>query len=374
MDSEIGSINKIKDTEKTKTDPGGGGSQKDQQNSSQHHNHRFVHQFLKTMLVFAALALAFIVLYRSADRFQFFPTSFYNSFSSSDGFSSPDLQELKRVLKKAAMVDKTVIITTLNEAWAASNSIFDLFLNSFKIGNQTEELLNHLLVVALDQKAHAQCLKSHPYCYTLRTDGIDFSGEAYFMTADYLKMMWRRIEFLQTILEMGYNFIFTDTDIMWFRDPFPQFYPDADFQIACDYYRGNPSNLNNAPNGGFTYVKSNSKTKQFYRFWHESRNLYPGNHDQDVLNKIKRDPRIQQIGLQIKFLDTAYFGGFCQPSKDFNLVCTMHANCCVGLANKVHDLILMLEDWRKYMSQSEMNWSKQSWSVPQHCGYAVPDS
>ena len=169
------------------------------------------------------------------------------------------------------------------------------------------------------------------------------------------------------------TFSFQDADIMWFRDPFPHFYPDADFQIACDYFRGNPSDIDNAPNGGFTYVKSNNKTRQFYRFWHDSRILYPKYHDQDVLNKIKRDPCIQQMGLKIKFFDTAYIGGFCEPSRDLNKVCTMHANCCAGLENKVHDLKIMLEDWRKYMKLSESNRSDHSWTVPQLCGYALPN-
>ncbi|CDP07282.1 unnamed protein product [Coffea canephora] len=284
-----------------------------------------------------------------------------------------ELYELNRVLQKAATMNRTVIMTTLNEAWAAKDSIFDLFIESFKIGNQTEGLLKHLLVIALDQKAYARCLKSKLHCYSLRTDGIDFSGEAYFMSADYLKMMWRRVQFLTKVLDMGYNFLFSDADIMWFRDPFPHFYPDADFQIACDYFRGNPSDIENAPNGGFTYVKSNNKTRQFYRFWHDSRILYPKYHDQDVLNKIKRDPCIQQMGLKIKFFDTAYIGGFCEPSRDLNKVCTMHANCCAGLENKVHDLKIMLEDWRKYMKLSESNRSDHSWTVPQLCGYALPN-
>jgi hypothetical protein len=29
------------------------------------------------------------------------------------------------------------------------------------------------------------------------------------MSEEYLKMMWRRIEFLGTVLEMGYSFVFT---------------------------------------------------------------------------------------------------------------------------------------------------------------------
>ncbi|CAL1408467.1 unnamed protein product [Linum trigynum] len=72
--------------------------------------------------------------------------------------------------------------------------------------------------------------------------------------------MWRRIDFLRTVLELGYNFVFTDTDIMWFRDPFPRFYPDADFQIACDQYSGDSVGLGNIVNGGFSYVKANNRS------------------------------------------------------------------------------------------------------------------
>ncbi|GJQ92466.1 SH3 domain-containing protein 1 [Tanacetum coccineum] len=248
--------------------------------------------------------------------------------------------------------------------------MFDLFLESFQTGNQTQKFLNYLVVAALDQKAYTRCLKLHNHSYYLSTDGVDFSQEADFMVADYLKMMWRRIHFLGNVLDLGYNFVFTDADIMWFRDPFPHFHEDGDFQIACDYFRGNPNDLNNLPNGGFTYVKSNNKTIQFYKYWYDSRLTYPGLHDQDVFNKIKFDPFIRDNGLQIRFLDTAFFGGFCEPSRDFGKVCTMHANCCVGLENKVHDLGIMLQDWRKYM-HSFVNHTAfhdtVSWTVPQSC-------
>lgn len=158
---------------------------------------------------------------------------------------------------------------------------------------------------------------------------------------------------------------------MWLQDPFPHFYPDADFQIACDNFRGNPSDLHNSPNGGFNYVKTNNKTIEFYKFWYFSRLTYPGLHDQDVLNKIKFQPRISETGITIKFLDTAYFGGFCELSRDFNLVSTMHANCCFGLESKVRDLNLVLEDWKSFMQlpPSEKAEKKVSWRVPKNCRY-----
>lgn len=156
---------------------------------------------------------------------------------------------------------------------------------------------------------------------------------------------------------------------MWFRDPFPRFYVDADFQIACDRFGGNSFDLNNMPNGGFTYVKSSNRTIEFYKLWYSSREAYPGKHDQDVLNYIKFYPFLSEIGLKIRFLDTAFFGGFCEPSRDFSKVCTMHANCCVGLDSKLHDLGVMLEDWRRFMSLpfTLKRSPKSSWRVPQNC-------
>lgn len=107
------------------------------------------------------------------------------------------------------MQDKTVILTTINAAWAAPNSIIDLFLESFRIGEQTRKLMSHLVIVALDRKAFSRCLILHTHCFPLITEGVDFSNEAYFMTPEYLKMMWSRINFLTSVLELGYNFVFT---------------------------------------------------------------------------------------------------------------------------------------------------------------------
>lgn len=162
-----------------------------------------------------------------------------------------------------------------------------------------------------------------------------------------------------------------DADIVWLQDPFPHFYPDADFQIACDNFKGNPSDLHNSPNGGFIHVKTNNKTIEFYKFWYSSRLTYPGLNEQDVLNKIKFNPRVTEIGVAIKFLDTKYFGGFCQHGEDFNLVSTMHANCCFGLQSKIRDLNLVLEDWRRFMrlAPDKKAQNQISWSVPKNCRY-----
>ena len=154
--------------------------------------------------------------------------------------------------------------------------------------------------------------------------------------------------------------LFQDADVMWFRDPFLQFDSNVDVQISCDAFNGKPFDLNNYPNNGFSFIRSNNRTIEFYKLWVSLRWMYPGQHDQDVFNQIKRDSYINKIGLTLKFLDTNYFGGFCTPSKDFNKVCTMHANCCVGLEWKITDLKIILEDWKRFLSSPNQTMSFHS--------------
>ncbi|KAK9020445.1 hypothetical protein V6N11_010469 [Hibiscus sabdariffa] len=157
--------------------------------------------------------------------------------------------ELEEILKNASTVNKTVILTTLNDAWANPGSIVDLFLKSFKLGDGTHKLLEKL--------------------------------------------------------------------------------------IACNNFLGRSDDMNNLPNWRFKYVKSNERTIAFYKFWYSSREAYPEYHNQDVLNKIKYDPIISNIGLKIR---------------------------------KLIDLEIMLQDWRAFvlLPTDLKNQSIISWRVPRN--------
>ena len=109
--------------------------------------------------------------------------------------------------------DRTVIMTSVNEAWAAEGSLLDLFLESFKHGEKIAHFVNHLLIVALDAGALERCRAVHPHCYLLppRAGGnsSDLSKEKVFMSKDYLDLVWSKVRLQQRILELGYNFLFT---------------------------------------------------------------------------------------------------------------------------------------------------------------------
>ncbi|KAJ3688588.1 hypothetical protein LUZ61_017752 [Rhynchospora tenuis] len=276
--------------------------------------------------------------------------SFFDSYNYDDEGIVYD-EELPILLRNTSMDTNTVILTSVNEAWAAPNSLLDLFLESFHAGEEIEHLLKHLLIIAMDPRAYERCMEVHPHCYFLKTKGIDYSSEKVYMSKDYLEMVWGRNKLQQRILELGFNFLLTDVDILWFRNPMKYISTTSHLTFASDYYFGNAKSLRNVANGGFVYVRSCNETVKFYKSWHQARKKYPEQHDQKVLNKVKRD-LTSRYHVKIRFIDTAYCSGFCQFKTDVKKICTIHANCCIGLGNKTADLRNILDDWKRYKSLS----------------------
>lgn len=159
-----------------------------------------------------------------------------------------------------------------------------------------------------------------------------------------------------------------DVDILWFRNPLRHISLFAHITISSDAYYGNPDDLNNFPNGGFLYVKSCQRTIDFYQNWYLARVNWTGAHEQWVFNQIKHEFSAK-YGVKIQFIDTAVCGGFCNLNKDLSKICTLHANCCVGLGAKLHDLRGLLDDWRNYTALpiEEKMKGEFTWRLPGIC-------
>ncbi|KAF0912526.1 hypothetical protein E2562_014109 [Oryza meyeriana var. granulata] len=286
--------------------------------------------------------------------------------------SSTDLEEegefrgLAAAVARAAMDDRTVIITCVNHAFAAPNSLLDLFLESFRVGDGTTELLRHVLVVAMDPTALSRCLAVHPHCFLYTMPGLDFTSEKFFASKDYLELVWSKLKLQRRVLQLGYNFLFTDVDIVWLRNPLKHVAVYADMAVSSDIFFGDPDNIDNLPNTGFFYVKPSSRTIAMTKEWHEARGEHPGMNEQPVFNHIKKE-LVKKLKLKVQYLDTAYMGGFCSYGKDLGKICTMHANCCIGLASKIRDLRGVLDDWKNYTRLPP--WAKPNarWTVPGKC-------
>ncbi|VAH83681.1 unnamed protein product [Triticum turgidum subsp. durum] len=120
--------------------------------------------------------------------------------------SFPGLAEL---LPRVAMDDGTVIITSVNEAFARPGSLLDLFRGSFRDGEGIAHLLNHTLIVAADPGALALCKAVHPHCYLLQVMAAGVSSANGFMTRSYLELVWSKLTFQHRVLQLGYNYLYT---------------------------------------------------------------------------------------------------------------------------------------------------------------------
>ncbi|KAM3405203.1 hypothetical protein ACQJBY_007972 [Aegilops geniculata] len=293
----------------------------------------------------------------------------------------PGLAEL---LPKVATDDRTVIITSVNEAWAAPGSLLDLFRGSFRDGEGIAHLLNHTLIVAVDAAAYRHCRRVHPHCYlleveaTARTTSMNLSSASDFMSDAYLELVWAKLELQQRVLQLGHSFLFTDVDVVWLRDPFRHIGVHADMAVSCDIYSGDADALDgNWPNTGFYYVKATGRTVEMMRRWRAARWRFPRGHEQAVFNQIKHELASADGGLRLRFqfLDTSRFGGFCRLfQNDMARACTMHATCCFGLGKKLSDLRDVLRQWKNYTAMTppeRRNAKSAGWRVPAKCG--TPD-
>ncbi|KAF8044379.1 hypothetical protein BT93_A2389 [Corymbia citriodora subsp. variegata] len=284
------------------------------------------------------------------------------------------MDELGKVLADASTGNnKTVILTVVNKAYVEGDkSMLDLFLDGFWLGEGTRPLIHHLLIVAMDGTSFERCKFLGLHCYQLKTED-ELDGEEVYMTPGFLRMMWSRTQLLGNVLQRGYSFIFTDTDIMWLRDPFPNLNQNrsVDLQISVDGFNGNPWSEDNYMNTGFYMVRSNNRSITVFDEWYARRNASSGTKEQDVFTQIKQEGMFRTLGFSVMYLDTEYFSGFCQDSRDARAVITVHANCCRTIAAKVADLTAVLHDWKRFngspSSSSSNGTAAFQWSAHVAC-------
>jgi hypothetical protein len=160
-----------------------------------------------------------------------------------------------------------------------------------------------------------------------------------------------------------------DADMIWLRNPFRHISIYADMSLSTDYFRDAFAPLNNTLNTGLYYMRSTNRSIEMLRYWRAARARFPGGSEQGVFNEIKHE-LITKLEARIEAVETVYFSGFCEYHPDLNRACTMHANCCIGLANKVLDLKDAAADWTNYTRLTPEERKKGDsfkWTPPARC-------
>lgn len=160
-----------------------------------------------------------------------------------------------------------------------------------------------------------------------------------------------------------------DTDVLWFRNPFTVLSPNEtiDLQISTDSFKGDEWAKTNHINTGFYMVRSNNSTIAMLDSWYAGKDNSGGKKEQDVLAMLMTDGVLRTLGLRVSFLDTIYFSGFCENSRDVGVVVTVHANCCRSISAKATDLMAVIHDWKRAKGLSGNETSTFRWSEHVAC-------
>ncbi|CAL1388866.1 unnamed protein product [Linum trigynum] len=150
------------------------------------------------------------------------------------------------------------------------------------------------------------------------------------------------------------TWLLQDADVVWLRNPFPiligknKSETTEDFQISTDVYNGDPHSPEHLINTGFYYVRSNNQTIRMFESWYGRRDN-SSKKEQDVLLEMSRGGVLtSELGVKTRYLDTAWFSGFCSDIRDVEQVVTVHANCCRSIIAKVKDLKVVIGDWKRW--------------------------
>ena len=176
---------------------------------------------------------------------------------------APSIKErLRQILEK--MNQKTVVVLTcnlgqsellLNFSCSARARGFDLSnVLVFPTDEETKELAEGIgLVVFYEEKLMASIPKQEAATYG---DNV------------FANIMFAKVLCVQLVNELGYDLLFQDVDLVWFKSPL-DFFHDPSLPIFDMYFQDDGNRQERfAPysaNSGFYFVRSNPKTRHFFR-------------------------------------------------------------------------------------------------------------
>ena len=174
------------------------------------------------------------------------------------------LQKLKDITK--TIVKKhhknTVIVMTCNLGQV------DLLIN-FICSSKTRGLdTTNVLLFATDKETHAiaQGLGLASYYDEQVFGDIPKTEARFYQDKTFVKMMYAKVVAAQTINYLGYDILFQDVDIIWYKNPLKLFHDKKSKLHNFDalFSRDGATSPRYAPydaNSGFYYIRSNDKTK-----------------------------------------------------------------------------------------------------------------
>ncbi|KAL7528955.1 hypothetical protein ACHAXR_004091 [Thalassiosira sp. AJA248-18] len=173
--------------------------------------------------------------------------------------------ELGSILKKIA-IDNSVIVTTVNKGQS------ELLIN-FICSSRSRGLdLSNLVVFPTDKfsKDLAEGMGIATFYADKLMSSIPEEEAERYGDSTFGLIMMAKVLCVHLVSDLGYDMLFQDVDVIWYKDPF-KFFHDTESPIAnFDVYFQDDGNRQErfAPysaNSGFYYIRNNQRTKLLFR-------------------------------------------------------------------------------------------------------------
>ena len=205
---------------------------------------------------------------------------------------------LRKILEKISKQNTVVVITCnhgqsellMNFACSARARGFDLHnVLIFPTDSETKELSEGMgLTTFYDEKLMASIPKKEASAY----------GDSVFTSVMFAKVLC-----VQLVNELGYDVLFQDADVVWYKNPLDYFH-DKSLTPFDIYFQDDGSRAERyAPysaNSGFYFVRSNAKTRHFFRHFLYSSDLIDAwsSHQQVMIALLAEHSSL--MGLKVK--------------------------------------------------------------------------
>eukprot|EP00898_Chlorokybus_atmophyticus_P005677 jgi/Chlat1/610/Chrsp103S01032 len=124
-------------------------------------------------------------------------------------------------------------------------------------------------------------------------------------TPDFVQISFMKLKAVQSLLELGYDVLFTDADICWLEDPFPYIRQDIALQFSTDFVGNWSTGVADhraaygsfIANTGFYFIKALPQTVAFLA--DVQLNCCSTGNDQSVLNRVLNQWLGSKLAVQI---------------------------------------------------------------------------
>lgn len=263
--------------------------------------------------------------FTAAGKEEFYPPSEYHVTEHQERLMTyfqvaPQLKSRLRTMLEA-MGTKTVVVLTSN--FGQSELLINFACNSRSKGFS----LNNVIVFPtdLETKELSEGMGLNTFYDEHLMASVPKKEARYYGDTIFTGVMFSKVVCVQLVNELGYDVLFQDVDLVWFKDPLSYFHDQSLPQFDMYFQDDGSRQERYAPlsaNTGFYYVRSNSKTKHFFRHLLYSADLVAAwkSHQQVLIQLLNENRSLLSLSVKVFAKELEEFPGGLHYHRKTNLM------------------------------------------------------